>query len=103
MEGVQHVYRDGTPNGSEGRLFLMEDKKRTVGVVGAGAAMIWETLLEGSACRFWAVGKLEECLSLLPVGSKKARIHVRTRRKNLQLCVAAKQQRQRMQRCRKGL
>jgi hypothetical protein len=39
MEGVQHIYRDGT-NGSEGRLFLMGDKKRTVGVIGAGAAMM---------------------------------------------------------------
>jgi len=40
MEGVQHVYRDGTPNGSEGGPFLMEGGKRTVGVVGARAAMM---------------------------------------------------------------
>jgi len=38
--GVQHVYRNGTPNGSEGGPFLMEGKKRTVGVVGARAAMM---------------------------------------------------------------
>ena len=48
VEGVQQecstfiatVYRDGTPNGSEGGPFLMEGGKRTVGVVGARAAMM---------------------------------------------------------------